>query len=131
MMMSFVLQKLFNFMRSLLLIVDLSACINSVVFKKISPMPMCSRLFYTFSYSRFSATCFMLRPLIHLELSFVKDKYGSIWILLHADIQLDLQYLLKCSHFSSMYFWLAYQKSRFPDSTNLCACFYATLFLSL
>jgi hypothetical protein len=37
-----------------------------------------------------------LRPLIQSELSFVQgNKYGSIWILLHTNIQLDEHHLLK------------------------------------
>jgi hypothetical protein len=38
----------------------------------------------------------MLRSLIHLDLSCVKsDRYGSIFILLHVDIQFDQPQLLK------------------------------------
>ena len=61
---------------------------------------MHSRLFSSFSYSRFGVYYFMLRSLIHLDLSFVQgDKYGSICILLHADIQLDQHHLLKMLSF--------------------------------
>ena len=50
----------------------------------------------TFSSVRFSVPDFMLRSLIHLDLSFVKsDKYGSICILLHVHIQLVQHYVLK------------------------------------
>jgi hypothetical protein len=42
----------------------------------------------------------MLRSLIHLDLSFVQgNKYGSICILLHADIQLDQHSLLQVLSF--------------------------------
>lgn len=49
----------------------------------------------TFSSLRFNVPGFMLRSLIHLELSFVQsDRYGPICSLLHADIQFDQQHLL-------------------------------------
>jgi hypothetical protein len=74
-----VLQKLFSFMRSHLSIVDLIAWATGILFRKLSLVPMCSRLFSTFSSIRFSVSVFMLRSLIHLDLSFVQgDKYGSI-----------------------------------------------------
>jgi hypothetical protein len=45
---------------------------------------------------RFSKSGFMLMSLIHLDLSFLQgDKYESICILLHKDIQLDQPYFLK------------------------------------
>jgi hypothetical protein len=40
--------------------------------------------------------CFMLRPLIQLDLSFMQgDRCGSIGSILHSDIQLDEHHLLK------------------------------------
>jgi hypothetical protein len=49
---------------------------------------------------RFSVSGFMLRSLIHLDLSFVHgDKYGSIFIFLHIDCQLDQHHLLKMLSF--------------------------------
>jgi hypothetical protein len=49
---------------------------------------MSSRLFPNFSSIRFSVSGFMLRSLIHLNLSFVQsNKYGSIFIFLHTDSQ--------------------------------------------
>jgi hypothetical protein len=51
-------------------------------------VPMSYRLFPTFYSIRLSVSAFMLRSLIHLNLSFVQgDKYISIHILLHGDIQ--------------------------------------------
>ena len=48
----------------------------------------------------------MLMSLIHLDLIFVQgDKYESIWILLHADIQLDQHHLIKML-FSPFVFYL-------------------------
>jgi hypothetical protein len=48
------LLKMFSFMRSHLLTVDLSACAIGILFSKLSPVPMHSRLFRTFSSIRFS-----------------------------------------------------------------------------
>ena len=45
---------------------------------------------------RFSVSCFIFWSLTRLDLSFVqRNKYGSIWILLHSDIQFDHHHLLK------------------------------------
>ena len=77
-------------MSSHLLIVDLRAWAIGVPFRKISPVPMCSRFFPIFSSIRLSASGFMWRSLIQVDLSFVqRDKIGSIWILLHLDCQLE------------------------------------------
>jgi hypothetical protein len=87
------------------LIVDLSACTHDTLFRKTSHVPLTSRLTSIFSSIRFSG--FILRSLIHLELSFVQGhKFGSIWILLHAAIQLNQHCLLKMLSFSPIvYFW--------------------------
>ena len=69
--MSFAFQKLFSFRRSHLLIVSLSVCAAGVIFRKWSPVPMRSSVLPTFSSIRFSVAGFMLRSLIHLDLSFV------------------------------------------------------------
>jgi hypothetical protein len=46
----------------------------------------------------------MLKFLVHPDLSFVQgDKYGSICILPHADIQLDQHYLSKMFSFFPLY----------------------------
>ena len=65
------LQNLFSFRRSHLLIVSLSVCAAGVIFRKWFPVPMCSSVLPTFSFIRFSVAGFMLRSLIHLDLSFV------------------------------------------------------------
>jgi hypothetical protein len=97
---SFALQKLCNFTRSHLLTLDLKAEATGVLFRKIPPVLMCSRLFFTFSSIGFSVSGFMWRSLIHLDLSFVQgDKNGSICILLHADHQLNQHHLLKMLSF--------------------------------
>ena len=69
--MSFALQKLLSFRRSHLLIVSLSVCAAGVVVRKWSLVPMHSSVLPTFSSIRFSVVGFILRYLIHLDLSFV------------------------------------------------------------
>ena len=97
---SFALQKLFSFRRSHLLIVSLSVCAAGVKFRKWSPVPMHSSVLPTYSSLRFSVAGFMLRSLIHLDLSFVHgDRYGSIFILLHVIIQLCHHHLLNMLSF--------------------------------
>ena len=99
-MVSFATQELFSLTRSHLLIVVLSACTIGALCKNLPPVSMYSRISPTFSSVRFSLSGFMLRSLIYLDLSFVQgDKYESIWILLHADIQFDQYHLLKMLSF--------------------------------
>jgi hypothetical protein len=87
--MSFALQKLCNFMRSHLLILDIRAQAIAVLFRNFYPVPISSRLFPTFSSISFNVSGFMWSSLIHLDLSFVQeDKNGSICILLHDNCQL-------------------------------------------
>jgi hypothetical protein len=84
-MLSFPLQKLCNFMRSHLLILDHRAQAIGVLFRNFSLVLMCSRLFPTFSSISFSVSSFMWRFLIHLDLSFVYgDKNGSICMLIDS-----------------------------------------------
>jgi hypothetical protein len=53
-------------------------------------------VFPNFSAMRLSESGLLLRSLIHLDLSFLQgNKNGSIFILLHADIQLGQHHLLK------------------------------------
>ena len=68
-MVSFALQKLFSFMRSHLIVVHLLVFTIGVLLR-ISPVPMRSRLFPTFTSIRFNVSGFMLRILIHFVLSF-------------------------------------------------------------
>ena len=65
--MSFALQKIFSFLRSHLLIVNHSVCVIGVLFRKLLPEPMNSRLFPIFSSIRFSVSGVMLKSLIHLD----------------------------------------------------------------
>jgi hypothetical protein len=100
MIMSFVLEKLCNFMRFHLLILDLTVKAIGVLFRNFPLVPICSRLFPTFSSISFSVSGFKLRSLIHLDLSFVQgDKNEPIRILLHANCQLSPLHLLKMRYF--------------------------------
>ena len=89
-------------MRSHLLIVDLSDWAIGVLFRKLTPVPMGSGLYPTFSCE---VQCIQLYVEIFdpLGLEFVQgDKYGSICILLHADIHLEQQHLFKVFSFFSI-----------------------------
>ena len=68
---SFVLQKLFSFRRSHLLIVSLDVCAAGVIFRKWFPVPMCSNVLPTFSSMRLNVVGFTLGSLIHLDMCFV------------------------------------------------------------
>jgi hypothetical protein len=101
---SFVLQKLCNFTRSHLSILDLTAQAIAVLFRNFSSVLISSRLFPTFSSINFSDSSFMWSSLIQLDLSFVQgDKNGSIRILLHDNCQLCQQHLLKIL---SLFHWV-------------------------
>jgi hypothetical protein len=83
-------------MRSHLSILDFTVQAIGILFRNISPVLICLRLFPTFSYVSFSVFGFMWNSLIHLDLSFVQgDKNGFIRILLHANCQLSQYHLLK------------------------------------
>jgi hypothetical protein len=97
---SFALQKLCNFMRSHLSILDLTAKAVAILFRNFPPVPICLRLFPTFSSISFSVSGLMWRFLIHLDLCIVQgDKTGSICIHLHANHQLCQHHLLKMLSF--------------------------------
>jgi hypothetical protein len=77
-MLSFALQKLCNFMKSHLSILDHKAQAIAVLFRNFSPVPIPSRVFPTFSSINFSVSDFTWRFLIYLDLCFVQgDKNGS------------------------------------------------------
>jgi hypothetical protein len=80
-MVSFDLQKRFTFMRFLFLILDVSFRAMVVLFRKLFRIPTRSRLFPTFCSIRLSVYRFIMRSLIHLDLSDMQgDKYGCICI---------------------------------------------------
>ena len=87
-----------------LLTFDLKAWAVDVLFRKLSSVTMSSKIFLIIFSIWFILSSFMLQYWIHLDLSFVQaDKYGSVCILLHADIQLNYHHLLKILSFLSLY----------------------------
>jgi hypothetical protein len=109
---SFALQKHCNFMISYLLILELTSQAIGVLFRNFSPVPICSRLFPTFSSIRFSVSGFTWRSFIHFDLSFVQgDKNGYICLLLHANHHLSQNYLLKMLSFP-LYDFISFVKDQ-------------------
>jgi hypothetical protein len=91
---------------------------------------------------RFSVSGLMWRSLIHLDLSFAQgDKNWWIFILLHANCQLNQHYLLKMlSFFPTGWFWLLCQRPSDHQCLGLqfysvdlpaCLCTNTMQFLSL
>ena len=75
---------------------------------------MCSSVLPTFSSMMVSVAHFMPSTLIHSDWSFVHDdRYGSIFILVHVDIQLCQHHLLNMLSFSIEYFLLLCQNQVF------------------
>jgi hypothetical protein len=70
---SFALEKLCNFMRSHLLILDLTAQVIGVLFRNFPPVSISLIFFPTFFSISFSVSSFMWSSLIHLDLSFDKE----------------------------------------------------------
>jgi hypothetical protein len=68
----FALEKLFTFMRFHLLIAGLSAFTIRVLFKKLFPVTNHSMLFPNLFSIRISISEFMMKTLIHLDLSFIQ-----------------------------------------------------------
>jgi hypothetical protein len=98
--MSFALQKLCNFMRSLLWILDLAAQVIALLFRNDSHVSIFSMLFPTISFISFSVSDFIWSSLIHLDLSLVQgDKNASICMLLHDNSQLSQHHMLKMMSF--------------------------------
>ena len=107
---SFALQELCNFMKSHLLILDLTAQARNYF-----PVPILSRLFSTFSSISFSVSGFMWSSLIHLDFSFVQgDKNGSIPILLHDNCQVCQHDLLKMLSFFHWMVFAPLSKIKWP-----------------
>ena len=101
---SFPLQKLCNFMRSHLLILDLTAKAIVDLFRNFFPVSISLRVFPTFSLC-FSVSGFMWSSLIHLDFIFVQeDKNGLICILLMITTGCGSTICWKCSLFSTGWF---------------------------
>ena len=86
----------------LLIVADLSPYTISVLFRRF-PVPVNSRMFPTFFHLTFHVSGFMLRSLTHFGLSHGEgDRYSSVYILQHLDIQFDQNHLLKMLYFSQV-----------------------------
>ena len=83
-----------------------------------------SRLFLT--SIRFSIYGLMLRSLIHLELSFVQGgKYGSVFVLLYADIQFKQHHLLKMlSFFQCVFLTSSLKKNQVRGLISECSALF-------
>jgi hypothetical protein len=111
---SFVLQKLFSFMKFNLLIVDLNSCAIGVLFRKSSTVLIHSRLLLTLSSIRF--VCIWL----YVELSFVKGyKYRSTCFLLYVDFQL---------HHEDAFFFPLYIYDFIKNQMSIGVCIYVWIF---
>jgi hypothetical protein len=96
-------------------IVDLRARAIGVLSRKLSPVPMCSRVFPTFSSIRFSVPGFYAEVLDLLRVDFGAGSY--IRIKLHSftvDIQLDKLHLLKMLSFFHCMVFDSLSKNRCP-----------------
>ena len=114
-----VMHKLLQFMRSCLLIVDLSLYSNDVQ-KGFSFANEFRAILCFLSYQN-QWICFYVEVFIYLELSFMQsNKYGSIWILLHTAICLTSTICWKCCLFSNVCYWLHYQISGGYRCEDLC-----------
>jgi hypothetical protein len=75
---SFVVQKLFNFMKSHLSTLSLSYWAAEVLLRKSLPIPITSRVFPALSCTNFRVSSLILRSFIHFDLILVQgDKHGS------------------------------------------------------
>lgn len=81
---SLFLQKNFRFMRSHLLIVDLSTHAIGAVLRKLSPKAL-----PTVPSVRFSAFDFMLRSLIHLDFGLCRVVAMDLYSFFYADVHLE------------------------------------------
>jgi hypothetical protein len=107
-------------MRSHLLIDDLSACAIGVPLGSCLLCQCIQGYSSTFYSIKFSVSGFMLRSLIHVDLSFVQgDTCRSICVLLHANIQLDQHHLLKTHSFFHCTILAFYTKSSVHRCVNL------------
>jgi hypothetical protein len=112
---SFALLKIISFLRSCLSILDLNACSISHLFRKLSSLPIFSRPFTTFSSIRCNVFEFRSRLLIQLALCHIQgNRNGPICTLLHANIQLNQQRLLKKLFYFHFLFLSFLSKIRCP-----------------
>jgi hypothetical protein len=83
---SFIVQKLFNFMKSHLSILSLSCWTAGVLLRKSLPIPISSRVFPSSFCMNFRVSGLILRFLIHFELILVQsDRHGLSFSFLQMD----------------------------------------------
>jgi hypothetical protein len=69
---SFVVQKLFNFICSHLLILSLSCWATCILLRKFLPMPIASSVISVLSYTSFKVSDLLIRFFVHFELILVQ-----------------------------------------------------------
>jgi hypothetical protein len=110
---SFVVQKLFNFMKSRLFILSLSCWTAGVLLRKSLPIPVTSRVFHALSCTNFRVWGLIFRSLIHFELILVQgDKHGSSFSFLQMGNYFSQQHLLKRLSFLHHIFLVTLSKIR-------------------
>jgi hypothetical protein len=93
---SFVVQKLLNFMKSHLFIFFLSRWTAGFLLRKFLPILICSRVFPAPSCSNFRVSGLIFRFLIHYELILEQgDRHGSSFSFLQMGNHFSHQHLLK------------------------------------
>jgi hypothetical protein len=93
---TFVVQKLFNFLKSHLSILSLSCWTAGVLLRKSLSIPITSRGFPAPFCTNFRVSGLILRSLIHFELILLQgDRYGSSFSFLQMDNHFSQQHLLK------------------------------------
>jgi hypothetical protein len=110
---SFVVQKLFNFMKSHLFILSLSCWAAGVLLRKSLPIPISSRVFPAPSCSNFRVSGLIFRSLIHFELILVQgDRHESSFSFLQTGNHFSQQHLLKRLSFLHCIFLASLSKMR-------------------
>jgi hypothetical protein len=109
----FVVQKLFNFMKSHLSILYLSWWAAGVVLRKSFPIPISSKVFPAPSCTNFRVSGLIFKSLIHFELILVQgDRHGSSFSFLQIDNHISQQHLLKTLSFLYRMFLTTLSKMR-------------------
>jgi hypothetical protein len=110
---SFVVQKLFNLMKSHLSILSLSCWAAGVLLRKSLPIPISSRVFPAPFCTNFRVSGLIFRSLIHFELMLVQcDRHGSSFSFLQTDNHFSQQHLLKRLSFLRCVFLAPLSKMR-------------------
>jgi hypothetical protein len=93
---SFVVQKLCNFMKSHLSILSLSCWASGVLLRKSLPITKCYREFPAPSCTNFRVSGLIFRSLVHIELILLQgDRHGSSFRFLQMGNHFSQQHLLK------------------------------------